>query len=106
MASENRRLSRDLGYRAHEAESLRVLGAALASVDLAQAENSVRQALHLSVTLGLRPEQAHGLRVLSDIQRRAAAYEAASESRSGADTIYNELKMALWVRPANDRSAG
>jgi hypothetical protein len=87
MASENLRLSRDLGYRAHEAESLRVLGAALVSVDLAEAENSVRQALHLSVTLGLRPEQAHGLRVLSDIQRRAAVYEAASKSRSEADTI-------------------
>jgi class 3 adenylate cyclase/tetratricopeptide (TPR) repeat protein len=105
MASENLRLSRDLGYRAHEAESLRVLGAALASVDLAQAENSVRQALHLSVTLGLRPEQAHGLRVLSDIHRRAAAYEAASESRCGADKIYSELKMALWARPANDQAA-
>ena len=71
-ANENLRLSRDMGYHAHEAELLRVLGAALAGADPAQAEGFVRQALDLSVTLGLRPEQAHGLRVLADIQQRLA----------------------------------
>lgn len=105
-ANENLELTRKFGYRAHEAETLRALGDALASIDMQQAEELVQKALDLSGTLGLRPEQAHGLRILSDIQQRAAAYEAARESRTAADTIYRELKMTHWLQPANDRSTG
>ena len=102
-ANENLELSRSLGYRAHEAETLRVLGEALVSTDLGQAEGFVRQALDMSATLGLRVEEAHGLRILAEIQERAGARELAEECRSGATALYCELKMERWLQPAGNR---
>ena len=102
-ANENLELSRSLGYRAHEAETLRVLGEALVSTDLGQAEGLVRQALDMSATLGLRVEEAHGLRILAEIQERAGSHELAQECRSGATARYRELKMERWLQPAGNR---
>jgi len=53
--------------------------------------------------LGLRPEQAHGLRVLADVQQRLGAHVAAGESRSRAFALYGELKMRRWLDQTNDR---
>jgi class 3 adenylate cyclase/tetratricopeptide (TPR) repeat protein len=100
VARENLRLSRDLGYRAHEAESLRVLAAALANSDLVQAEDRIREALELSVALGLKPEQAHGLRMLADFRERSGMSEAAALSRLNATALYREMSMARWLGPA------
>ena len=105
-AKENLQLSRNLGYRAHEAETLRVLGEALVNTDLRHAEDFARQALDLSVTLGLRPDEAHSRRILADIQERTGAHEAAEQSRSCATALYTELKMVRWLEPASNRSAG
>lgn len=103
-AQENLRLCRNLGYRAHEAETLRVVGAILLHSDLGKAEESARQAVQLSGVLGLQPEQAHGFRVLGEIQKRAGD-PAAKESIARAAELYRELRMTHWLNQAGDVAA-
>jgi tetratricopeptide (TPR) repeat protein len=97
-ANENLRLCRDLGYQAHEAETLRVMASALAASDISKAEECARQALELSGSLGMRPEQAHGLRVLAEIQDRRGNSHAARDAKARAEGIYRELKMTRWLQ--------
>jgi tetratricopeptide (TPR) repeat protein len=104
-ASENLRLCRDLGYQAHQAETLRVMASALASTDLRKAEECARQALKLSSSLGMRPEQAHGLRVLGEIQDRAGNPHAARDAEARAEGLYRDLKMTRWLKKSADASA-
>ena len=93
------RFSREYGYRSLEAESLRVLAAVLAQsdTDLDQAERQAEAGLGLARRLGMRPEEAHALRVTGDIQRRRGNTGAARESRDGALAIYRDLKMDRWL---------
>lgn len=90
-------LSQDLGYRAQEAASLRLVGAALAASEPGTAEMHATQALALTRTLGLRPEEAHALRALGDIQVIQHRAEEADENFGRARTIYGELKMDRWL---------
>ncbi len=99
-ASESLALAKSLGYRAQEAQSLRVLGAALIKdgSDYRQAEAHVRSALSLAVQLGLRPEEAHALRALSHVQSAQGRNEESYRNIVLARSIYEELKMDYWLQ--------
>ena len=61
-------MARELGYRAQEAELLRVKATALADADPVAAETLVDDGLALARELRMRPEEGHALRVLGDIK--------------------------------------
>lgn len=99
-ARESLTLAKGLGYRAQEAESLRILGAALMThgSDFREAEGHVRSALALARELGLRPEEAHALRMLGRIQSAQGRNDDASDNIALARSIYQDLKMDHWLR--------
>jgi tetratricopeptide (TPR) repeat protein len=98
-AEEALRLSREYGYRAHEAESLRVLADVLgrSDADLSQAQGYAERALSLARKLGLRPEEAHALRVAGDILRLRGFDDRAHGSHERARAIYRDLGMHFWL---------
>lgn len=91
------KLCRDLGYRAREAELLRLVAAALVGHEPDQAEALVREGLALAQALELRPAEAHALRVLGDIQVMRGHADAADQTFGRARAIYRELGMHLWL---------
>ena len=91
-------VARANGYRAQEAELLRIEAAALATTDSAEAEARVNEGLVLARKLGMRPEEGHALRVLGDIQSSKGESVAASESRERARAIYTDLGMKYWLQ--------
>ena len=60
-------VARASGFRALEAELLRVKAAALLSLDVDAAEIAANEGYKLAEELALGPEQGHGLRTLGDI---------------------------------------
>ncbi|MEX0853007.1 MAG: AAA family ATPase [Bauldia sp.] len=97
MAEAGLNVARVGGYRALEAELLRVKAAAIAGTDVAEAETLVQEGLALARKLGMRPEEAHALRVLGDIQTRQGRTDPARENHDRARSMYRELGMALWL---------
>jgi len=97
VAEAGLKLARELAYRAHEGELLRVSAAALAATDPAAAEARAGEALALARSLGTRPEEGHALRVLGDIQVKQGREDAARVSHNGARAIYQDLGMRYWL---------
>ena len=58
----------------------------------------MRSALALARELGLRPEEAHGLRTLGRIQSAEGRNDDASDNIAFARSIYQDLKMEHWLR--------
>ena len=85
------------GYRAQEAELLRVKAAALLTKDAVEAEARANEGLELARELRMRPEEAHALRVLGDIAAANGKSLAASESHDRARAIYQNLGMTYWL---------
>ena len=97
MADASLHVTRTFAYRAQEAELLRVKAAALAGLDSAEAEARAQEGLALARDLRMRPEEAHGHRVLGDIKTRKGESTAARESYDRAGVIYQDLGMRYWL---------
>lgn len=85
------------GYRAQEAELLRVKAAALAMTDPAAANALVQEGLTLARSLAMRPEEGHALRVLADIQTGSGEAATGRENRDRARAVYGKLGMTYWL---------
>ena len=84
------------GFRALEAELLRVKAAALLSHDAEAAEIVAREGYELAQELGLHPEQAHALRTIGDIM--AAKKDTTADKFHGfARAKYRSLGMTRWA---------
>jgi class 3 adenylate cyclase/tetratricopeptide (TPR) repeat protein len=98
LADKALTIARANGYRAQEAELLRVKGAALGAINPVEAVALVNEGLDLARGLGMRPEEGHAFRVLSDIEAGSGgASAAAGESRDQARAIYRDLGMKYWL---------
>ena len=90
------RVSRASGFRALEAELLRVKAASLVSVDSEAAEAAAREGYGLAEWLGLDPEQGHGLRTLGDIMAAKGDVKKAEELHGLARAKFRSLGMKRW----------
>jgi tetratricopeptide (TPR) repeat protein len=88
--------ARKLGYRAQEAELLRIKGAALCMADSTAAKALAHEGLTLARTLGMRPEEGHALSVLADIETGNGDAVASRQNRDRARAIYTGLGMTFW----------
>ena len=86
--------ARASGFRALEAELLRMKASALLSLDYGAAEAAANNGYALAQELGLGPEQAHGLRTLGDIM-------AAKGDKTKADELHN-LAPRQISKPRHD----
>jgi tetratricopeptide (TPR) repeat protein len=96
-------VARTRGFRAQEAELLRVKAASLLSIDCEAAEAA---ALELAQRLGLGPEQGHGLRALGDIFAAKGDARRAEELRDLASAKFQSLDMKRWAEGPWMRSLG
>ncbi len=85
------------GFRALEAELLRVKASALLSLDAEAAEAAARAGLELAEKLGLGPEQGHGLQILADIMAAKGDAMKAEELHSLAQARFQSLGMKRWA---------
>ena len=90
-------VARASGHRAIEAELLRVKASALLSLDAEAAEAPANEGYELAQELGLGPEQAHGLRTLSDIMAAKGDTTKAGEFHGLARAKYRSLGMKRWA---------
>jgi class 3 adenylate cyclase/tetratricopeptide (TPR) repeat protein len=90
-------IARTSGFRAQEAELLRVKAAALLGVDREAAEAAAREGYELAQRLGLGPEQGHGLRTLGDIMAAKGDATKADELRNLASAKFRSLGMKRWA---------
>jgi class 3 adenylate cyclase/tetratricopeptide (TPR) repeat protein len=90
-------VARASGYRALEAELLRVRAASLLSLDCDAAEVAAREAYQLAQRLELGPEQGHGLRTLADISFARGNASQAAELHSLARAKFQSLGMSRWA---------
>jgi hypothetical protein len=90
-------LARASGFRALEAELLRVKAASLVKVDGEAAEAAAREGLELAEKLGLDPEQGHGLRTLGDIMAAKGVAVKAEELHGLAHAKFRSLGMKRWA---------
>ena len=90
-------VARASGHRAIEAELLRVKAASLLSLDADAAEAAAKKALSLPKSLGLGPEQAHGLRTLGDIMAAKGDETKADELHALALAKFRSLGMKRWA---------
>ena len=86
------------GFRAQEAELLRVKAASLARLDPDAAETTADESLSLARTIGLGPEEGHGLRTLGDISAARRDPDAANRFYALARAKYESLGMTHWLR--------
>jgi tetratricopeptide (TPR) repeat protein len=91
-------IARTNGFRAQEAELLRVKAAALARQDPNTAGGLVNESLSLAKTIGLAPEEGHCLRTLGDISAARRDSDAASRFYELARAKYQRLGMIHWLR--------
>ena len=80
-----------------EAELLRVKASALLGLDAVTAEAAANEGYALAQELGLGPEQAHGLRTLSDIMAARGDKAKADEFHGLARAKYRSLGMTRWA---------
>jgi tetratricopeptide (TPR) repeat protein len=92
------RIARANEYRAQEAELLRVKAAALARLDPDVAEAIANESLSLARTIGLGPEEGHGLRTLGDISAARRNAKASYEFYDLARAKYHGLGMTTWLK--------
>ncbi len=90
-------VARTSGYRAIEAELLRVKASALLSLDATAAEASVREGLELAENLRLGPEQGHCLRVLGEVMAARGDATKANEFHELARARFRSLGMRRWA---------
>jgi class 3 adenylate cyclase/tetratricopeptide (TPR) repeat protein len=89
--------TRSGGYRAQEAELLRLTAAACAGFNSARAEALAGEGLAVARALGMRPEEGHAHRSLGDIKAKSGDAAAAAEHRAAARAIYSQLDMPYWL---------
>jgi class 3 adenylate cyclase/tetratricopeptide (TPR) repeat protein len=90
-------VARTSGFRALEAELLRVKAAALLSLDAEAAEAAANEGYKLAQQLGLGPEQGHGLRTLGDIMAAKGDATKAEELYGLARAKFRTLGMKRWA---------
>ena len=90
-------VARASGFRALEAELLRVKAASLVSVDCEAAEAVGQEGLELAEKLGLGPEQGHGLRTLGDVMAARGDATKAEELHGLARAKFRSLGMKRWA---------
>jgi tetratricopeptide (TPR) repeat protein len=90
-------LARASGFRALEAELLRVRAASLVNVDCEAAEAAAQEGLELAEKLGLDPEQGHCLRTLGDIMAAKGDAMKAEELHGLAHAKFRSLGMKRWA---------
>jgi tetratricopeptide (TPR) repeat protein len=90
-------VARTSGFRALEAELLRVKAAALLSLDADAAEAVAKEGYELAQELGLGPEQGHGLRTLGDITAARGDATKAEELHGLARAKFRTLGMKRWA---------
>jgi tetratricopeptide (TPR) repeat protein len=90
-------IARAKGFRALEAELLRVKAASLINADCEAAEAAAREGLELAEKLGLGPEQGHGLRTLGDIMAAKGDAMKAEELHDLARARFRSLGMKRWA---------
>ena len=96
-------VARTSGFRALEAELLRIKAAALFSLDVDAAEIAANEGYKLAEELALGPEQSHGLRTLGDIIAAKGDATKAEATWSGAQSISKPGHSALGGRAATRR---
>jgi tetratricopeptide (TPR) repeat protein len=96
LAETSLEVARVGGFRAIEAELLRVKAAALLSVDCEAAEAPAQEGYELAKVLGLGPEQGHGLRTLGDVFAAKGDSTKAEASHAAARVKYIGLGMRRW----------
>jgi class 3 adenylate cyclase/tetratricopeptide (TPR) repeat protein len=90
-------VARTSGFRALEAELLRVKAAALLSLDADAAEAVAKEGYELAHELDLGPEQGHGLRTLRDITAARGDATKAEELHGLARAKFRTLGMKRWA---------
>jgi class 3 adenylate cyclase/tetratricopeptide (TPR) repeat protein len=90
-------VARASGFRALEAELLRVTAAALLSLDAEAAEAAANEGYKLAQQLGLGPEQGHGLHTLGDIMAAKGDATKAEELHGLARAKFRTLGMKRWA---------
>jgi hypothetical protein len=93
-------VARAKGFRAVEAELLRVKASALLSLDAKVAEAPANEGYELAQELGLGLEQAHGLRTLGDIMAAKGDKTKADELHGLARAKFRSLGMTRWAEGA------
>ena len=91
-------IARANGFRAQEAELLRVKAAALVGVDLDAGEAIAKEGLTMARMVGLGPEEGHGLRTLGDICAAKRDAKSANEFYDLARSKYQSLGMTHWLK--------
>jgi class 3 adenylate cyclase/tetratricopeptide (TPR) repeat protein len=91
-------VARAVGYRAQEAELLRVKAAALVGVNPNEGEATAKEGLALARKVGLGPEEGHALRTLGDISAARGDGKVAAEFYEVARAKYRSLGMAHWEK--------
>jgi class 3 adenylate cyclase/tetratricopeptide (TPR) repeat protein len=99
-------IARASGFRAQEAELLRIKAGSLLSLDCEAAEAAAQEGHELAQRLGLGPEQGHGLRTLGDIIAAKGDATKADELRNLASAKFQILGMKRWAEAPWMRSWG
>ncbi len=97
VAETARGVARASGFRALEAELLRVKASALLGLDAAAAEAAANEGYELAQELALGPEQGHGLRTLGDIMAAKGNAMKAEELHGLARAQFRTLGMKRWA---------
>ncbi len=92
-------VARARGFRALEAELLRVKAAAMLKLDAEAAEAAANEGCELAQELGLGPEQGHCLRTLGDIVAAKGDATKAGELHRLARAKFRSLGMKRWAEP-------
>jgi class 3 adenylate cyclase/tetratricopeptide (TPR) repeat protein len=101
-------LSREGGYRGHEAWALRLLGelAVQREPSIADASTRFREALMLAEELGMRPLIAHCHLGLGRLYRKTGKRDQAREHLTTATTMYREMDMRFWLEQVKAEMQG
>ena len=90
-------VARASGFRALEAELLRIKAAALFVLDVNAAKIAANEGYKLAEELALGPEQGHGLRTLGDIMAAKGDAMKAEELYGLARSQFRSLGIARWA---------
>jgi hypothetical protein len=94
-------------YKQHgaEAHALWILGSAALHDDMAKARGYLSDALVLSEQLGMRPLAAHCHIALAKLNRLAGMQRQADEHLRTGVRMYREMRMAYWLREAEENAS-
>jgi class 3 adenylate cyclase len=95
-------LSRRLGARASEAESLCLCGDVASARGDEEASGYYREALALAEEIGMRPLIAHCHLGLGKLYRRDGKREQAQEHLTTATAMYRDMGMTYWLEQAEE----